>query len=147
MADGSDSKEKQLTIDLRRTDNLDVRAFQHVLQRSGLGERRPVNDVARLARMLANSNLVVIAEDASTGGVVGVARSVTDFAYCCYLSDLAVDKAYQGQGIGSRLIAKTRELAGPESMCLLLSAPGAVAFYKAIGMPQADNAFLYRSER
>lgn len=95
--------------------------------------------------MLVGSNLVIVACDGGT--VVGVARSVTDFAYCCYLSDLAVDCAYQGRGIGRRLIEETRRAAGPEAMCLLLSAPGAVGFYEAIQMPSQPRAFMFPRER
>jgi GNAT superfamily N-acetyltransferase len=136
-----------MAIEIHRVDTLTVAEFQTLLRASGLGERRPVDDAPRLDRMLRNSNLIVIATDTSADKIVGVARSVTDFAYCCYLSDLAVDKAYQGQGIGTRLIEKTREIVGPESMCLLLAAPDATGFYRAIGMPQPDNAFLYKRER
>jgi len=115
--------------------------FIDVLRRSGLDARRPVEDPARIARMLAGASLIVTAR---TGALlVGVARSVTDFSYCCYLSDLAVDRALQGRGIGRRLIEETRRAAGPDCACLLLSAPGAVGFYRAIGMPVAENAFLY----
>ncbi|MEE4417552.1 GNAT family N-acetyltransferase, partial [Klebsiella pneumoniae] len=80
------------------------------------------------ARMIANANLIVTARKAHQ--LVGVSRALTDFAYCCYLSDLAVDRQYQGHGIGKRLIAETRRFAGPESMCLLLSAPDSIGFYK-----------------
>ena len=132
-------------IDIRRVDEVNVADFQAVLRASGLAARRPVDNAERLARMLQNSNLIVIAAD--QGKIIGIARSVTDFSYCCYLSDLAVNKNYQGRGIGKRLIQKTREHAGPESMCLLLSAPDAMPFYKAIGMAQPDNAFLYPRER
>lgn len=97
--------------------------------------------------MLHNASLIIVARDAETGLLVGVARSVTDFSYCCYLSDLAVDKNYQGQGIGRQLIEATREAAGPESMCLLVSAPDAISFYETIGMPRTNNAFLYGRER
>lgn len=128
-------------FDLRAADFIDV------LHRSGLAERRPVEDADRIARMLANSNLIVTATDSAANKLIGVARSITDFAYCCYLSDLAVDRTYQGQGIGTALIEKTREVAGSESMCLLLSAPKAVGFYRAIGMEQPDNAFLYPRTR
>ena len=136
-----------MAIDVHQVGELTVAEFQSVLRSSGLGERRPVDDAARLARMLKNSNLLVVARDGAADKIVGIARAVTDFSYCCYLSDLAVDRAYQGQGVGTRLIEKTREIAGPEAMCLLLSAPGSIAFYKAIGMPQPDNAFLYKRER
>lgn len=128
-----------------REASIGVDEFIEVLQQSGLGERRPLADTDRMARMIANTNLIVTARAA--GKLIGVSRALTDFAYCCYLSDLAVDRAYQGHGVGKRLIAETRRLAGPESMCLLLSAPDSISFYKAIGMPQADNAFLYKRER
>jgi len=136
-----------LKIEISRVDNLSPSDFVDVLRRSGLAARRPVEDEGRVYRMLTNSNLIVVARDEETGQIVGVARSVTDFSYCCYLSDLAVDQAFQGQGIGKKLIEKTREAAGPEAMCLLLSSPDAMSFYKAIGMPQPDNAFLYKRER
>jgi GNAT superfamily N-acetyltransferase len=94
--------------------------------------------------MVAHANLFVTARDG--GKLVGVARSLTDFTYCCYLSDLAVDKDYQRQGIGRVLIEKTREAVG-DSMVLLLSAPQAMAYYPHIGMPKADNAFIFRRRR
>jgi GNAT superfamily N-acetyltransferase len=136
-----------MPIQYLRSADLGADDLNDVLRRSGQAERRPVDDPSRIRKMLENSNLVVVAKDADTGAIVGVARSVTDFSYCCYLSDLAVDKLYQGQGIGRRLIEETRRIVGPESMCLLLSAPDAMGFYKAIGMPRADNAFLYSRER
>ena len=95
--------------------------------------------------MIKNSNLIIVASDA--GRIAGVSRAITDFAYCCYLSDLAVDKDYQGRGIGKRLVDETRALAGGESMCLLLSSPEGTGFYEAIGMLRADNAFLYQRDR
>jgi GNAT superfamily N-acetyltransferase len=138
---------KNVGIEYRKVDRLDTDTFIDVLCKSGLAEGRPVGDRDRIARMLQNATLIIVAVDTSTQGVVGVARSITDYAYCCYLSDLAVDKAYQGQWIGKRLIDETRIAAGPESICLLLSAPDALPFYKHIGMPQADNAFFYKRER
>ncbi len=125
--------------------DLDCDAFRALLVDSGLGLRRPVDDADRIARMLARSDLVVTAR--VDGVLAGVARSITDFAYSCYLADLAVAHAFKGQGIGRGLIAETRRLAGPESMCLLLSAPDAEAFYDHIGMPRAGNAFLFPRER
>jgi GNAT superfamily N-acetyltransferase len=128
-------------IEYRKVDALDADSFIGVLVRSGLAERRPASDRARIARMLAGSNLIVVAHDGDT--LVGVARSITDYAYCCYLSDLAVDRAYQGRGIGKRLIAETREAAGPETMCLLVSAPDSIGFYDAIQMPRQTRAFMF----
>jgi GNAT superfamily N-acetyltransferase len=128
-------------IEYRKVDALDADSFIGVLVRSGLAERRPASDRARIARMLAGSNLIMVAHDGDT--LVGVARSITDYAYCCYLSDLAVDRAYQGRGIGKRLIAETREAAGPETMCLLVSAPDSIGFYDAIQMPRQTRAFMF----
>lgn len=119
--------------------------FVDVLERSGLAARRPVGEPERIQRMLRHANLIVTARDA--GRLIGVARSLADFAFCCYLSDLAVDRAWQGRGVGRALIDKTRAAAGPDSMVLLLSAPGAMTYYPHIGMPKADNAFLYPRPR
>jgi ribosomal protein S18 acetylase RimI-like enzyme len=132
-------------ISYARESSISVDEFIEVLRRSGLGERRPISDRDRIRRMIENSNLIVSARCGEK--LVGVSRALSDFSYCCYLSDLAVDQEYQGQGIGKRLIEETRLIAGPESMCLLLSAPNSMDFYKAIGMPQPDNAFLFRRER
>ena len=138
-------KIRSLAIDYERSDDLDPDTFIRVLESSGLAERRPADDRDRIARMLTGSNLIIVARDGGT--VVGVARSVTDFAYCCYLSDLAVDRAYQGRGIGRQLIEETRRAAGPEAMCLLLSAPNAVSFYETIDMPSQARAFMFPRER
>jgi GNAT superfamily N-acetyltransferase len=134
-----------VTIIYEKAESLDPETFIAVLSGSGLAARRPAQDRDRIARMLAGSDLVIVARDGNT--VVGVARSITDFAYCCYLSDLAVDHAYQGRGIGRRLIEETRRAAGPETMCLLLSAPDAENFYEAIEMPRQSRAFMFPRER
>ncbi len=135
-----------MQIEYQHVASLAAEDFLGLLYRSGLAERRPVDDRARIARMLANSNLIIVARDRENGALVGVARSVTDFSFCCYLSDLAVDRAYQCLGIGKRLIEETRAAAGPGAMCLLLSAPDAMGFYKAIGMDHPNNAFMYHRQ-
>ncbi|TCS63164.1 GNAT family N-acetyltransferase [Varunaivibrio sulfuroxidans] len=114
--------------------------FLAVLDGSGLAERRPVGDLERIAKMLKHADLIVTARD-EAGGIVGVARSVTDFSFCCYLSDLAVDKAFQGQGIGARLIKRTRAEAGRETTLVLLSAPQAMTYYPKVGLDVFDNCF------
>jgi GNAT superfamily N-acetyltransferase len=134
-----------MSIIYRKVTSLDAEAFISILTRSGLAERRPAGDRDRIARMLAGSNLIVVAHDGEQ--LVGVARSITDYAYCCYLSDLAVDESYQGRGIGKRLIDETRRAAGPETMCLLVSAPDSIGFYDAIQMPRQPRAFMFSRER
>lgn len=109
------------------------------------GLNRPTGDVRRIAKMYANSNLVVTAWDGDL--LVGIARSLTDFCYACYLSDLAVRLEYQKQGIGKELIALTRETINPESMLLLLSASTAMEYYPKIGMDKLDNAFMIKREK
>lgn len=128
-----------MTVEYTVETNMDAREFVDVLRRSGLAERRPVNQSDRIRRMVENANLIVCARDGRH--LVGVARSITDYAYCCYLSDLAVDRAYQRRGVGRELIRITHETAGEECTLLLLSAPAAMGYYAKLGMRRADNAW------
>ena len=89
-----------------------VDQFIDVLNRSTLGERRPVNDRGRIEKMLKHGNILVTAWDGDL--LVGVSRALTDFSFCCYLSDLAVDEAYQKQGIGKELVYRTHAVAGEQ---------------------------------
>ncbi|HTN06469.1 GNAT family N-acetyltransferase [Agriterribacter sp.] len=125
-------------ISYRVENNLSPDEFTGVLQRSTLGERRPVNDPARIAAMLAHGNLILTARD--NGNIVGVARSLTDFSFCTYLSDLAVDRDYQHKGIGKELIRRT-QLAAPEAKLILLAAPAAINYYPHIGMKRHEHCF------
>jgi GNAT superfamily N-acetyltransferase len=113
--------------------------FIDVLTRSTLAERRPVKESARIEKMLANADIIVTARDA--GRIIGVSRCVSDFAFCCYCSDLAVDKAYQGRGVGKRLLDESANAAGDYAHFILLAAPGAVSYYEHIGMRRLDIAF------
>lgn len=119
--------------------DLDAEAFRGILVASGLAPRRPAEDLERLGRMLRASDLIVTAR--RDGRLVGVARTLTDFAFCAYLCDLAVARGGQGRGIGRRLIAETRAAAGPETSLLLTAAPGIEGYYDAIGMKRAPHAF------
>ena len=91
---------KNMDIDFKVNSPLSSEQFIGLLVGSTLGERRPVHDLACIQGMLANSNLVVSAWQGDQ--LVGIARSVTDFHYACYLSDLAVHENYQKLGIGKR---------------------------------------------
>lgn len=112
--------------------DLSAEAFRQILMTSGLATRRPVDDLARLGAMLRHAQIIVTARDGEK--LVGISRAITDYAYCCYLSDLAVDATYQKQGIGKRLIAETRRAAGSHTGLFLISAPAAEAYYPKIGM-------------
>jgi GNAT superfamily N-acetyltransferase len=118
---------------------LNADEFIDVLVRSTLAQRRPVDDLERIQNMLQNANLIVTAR--LDGRLIGVARSLTDFAFCTYLSDLAVDEAYQKMGIGVRLIAQTKRCS-PRAKLILLAAPAAVNYYPKTGMKQFINCFL-----
>lgn len=119
--------------------NLSVAEFKSLLIASTLGERRPVAEEDRLAEMLTHGNLIITARD--DGKLIGVSRALTDFAWCTYLSDLAVDVAYQRQGIGKELIRQTK-LAAPQAKLILLAAPAAVDYYPKIGMQSFAHCFL-----
>jgi predicted N-acetyltransferase YhbS len=120
-----------VTIEYHVNRRISSEAFVDVLRRSTLGERRPIDDEACIAGMLANADLTVSAWDGPE--LVGVARSVTDFHYACYLSDLAVDTRHQGAGIGRELVRLTRRELGPRCTLRLISAPGAMDYYPKIG--------------
>jgi predicted N-acetyltransferase YhbS len=115
--------------------------FIDVLTRSTLAERRPVANARIVARMLANADLVLTGRT-RTGLLIGISRAITDFSYCTYLSDLAVDVAHQRRGIGRELIRRTHEAAGPHTALILLSAPKAATYYSHIGMRRHDSGWV-----
>ncbi|MDR2205997.1 MAG: GNAT family N-acetyltransferase [Flavobacteriaceae bacterium] len=104
------------------------------------GLPRPTNDKERIKKMFANSNLIVTAW--SNDLLIGVSRALTDFSYCCYLSDLAVRKEYQTKGIGKKLIELTKEKVGNQSMILLLSVPTAMEYYPKVGFKKQESSFI-----
>jgi GNAT superfamily N-acetyltransferase len=116
--------------------------FIDVLKRSTLAERRPVDDRDRIEKMLQHGNIIITAWKGDL--LIGVSRALTDFSFCCYLSDLAVDKTFQKQGIGKELIRLTHEVAGKNATLILLAAPKAVEYYPKIGMEQFKDCFIIR---
>ncbi|MCY7294941.1 GNAT family N-acetyltransferase [Alteromonas sp. a30] len=119
--------------------------FIALLNESTLGERRPVSDAECMKGMVENSNLIVTAWN--NGKLVGVARSLTDFHYACYLSDLAVSKHYQKQGIGKRLQQLTQEQLGPKCKLILLSAPAANNYYPSIGYTNNPRCWVLERDK
>ena len=128
----------ELNYDDART--ITAEQFVDVLRRSTLAERRPVGDRARIETMLARADLLCTAWAGDL--LIGVARSVTDFAYCCYLSDLAVDAAWQGRGVGTELIRRTQARLHPAAKVILLSAPAATTYYPKIGFEPHPSAWV-----
>jgi ribosomal protein S18 acetylase RimI-like enzyme len=124
---------------------IDGDEFVDLLKRSTLAERRPIDDPNCIGAMLKHADLLCTAWDG--GKLVGVARSVTDFEYCCYLSDLAVDVAYQNQGIGRELIRLTRSRLGKRATIILLSAPKAEAYYPRIGFDAHRSAWVLHADK
>jgi predicted N-acetyltransferase YhbS len=118
--------------------------FVDLLKRSTLAERRPIDDPNCIRAMLHHANLLCTAWDGNR--LVGVARSVTDFEYCCYLSDLAVDEDYQKAGIGRELIRLTRSRLGNKAKIILLAAPAAEAYYPKIGFAAHKSAWVLGAE-
>jgi len=130
-------------ITYRLGNDLDLDSVIELYRASTLGERRPVDDRERMAAMLRHANLVLTAWEGEL--IVGLARSLSDFAFCTYLSDLAVRVSHQRQGIGRELIRLTREAAG-QATTILLAAPKAVDYYPRLGFQPHPSAWTLRRD-
>ena len=106
------------------------------------GLNRPTTNYRRISQMYVNSNLIVTAWDEDK--LVGISRSLTDFSYCCYLSDLAVREGHKCRGIGRRMIEITKEVVGGQTMLLLLAAPSAMEYYPKVGLEKVENGFIIK---
>jgi GNAT superfamily N-acetyltransferase len=126
-------------IDRAHGAELDIDEVRGVYRSSGLGERRPIADDQRFGAMIKNANLIVLCR--VDGQLVGIARSLSDFSYVTYLSDIAVAREYQRSGIGRALIEATRQEA-PQAKIVLLSAPMAADYYPHIGFSRHDSAWV-----
>jgi GNAT superfamily N-acetyltransferase len=114
--------------------------FIDLLERSTLAERRPVDEPETIEGMLKNADIIVTAR--SGGRLIGVSRAITDFSFCTYLSDLAVDERFQRQGIGKELIRRTHDAAGLTTTLILLAAPKARTYYPRVGMASHDSCWI-----
>ncbi|MEU5901940.1 MULTISPECIES: GNAT family N-acetyltransferase [Streptomyces] len=125
--------------------DLDLDEVLAVYHASGLGERRPVADRERMAAMVREANLVVVAREAD-GTLIGIARSISDFSYVTYLSDIAVVGDHQRSGVGLALMEETRRQA-PDAKVVLLSAPAATGYYPRVGFTRHDSAWVLNPDR
>lgn len=129
-----------MNVDYQTEPDLSPAEFVDVLKRSTLAQRRPVGEAETIRGMLRHADVILTAR--VDGKLVGVARSITDFSYCTYLADLAVDADYQRQGIGRELVQRTHELAGLHTTLILLAAPKAASYYPHIGMTRHDSCWI-----
>ena len=106
---------------------------------------RPTDDYARIEKMYANSNLIISAWDGEE--LIGIARSLTDFCFAYYLSDLAVRQAYQKEGVGRSLIELTQKEIGEQTALILLSAPAAMGYYPKVGFEPIENGFIIKRKK
>lgn len=128
-------------IDYRDDAHPTLEQARELYRASTLAERRPVDDDARFAAMLANANLVITAWEGER--LLGIARASSDFSYATYLSDLAVRASHQRSGIGRELIRRTQACA-PLASLVLLAAPAAEHYYPRIGFRHHPQAWLLR---
>lgn len=130
------------SIEYRSDASLTVEQAIDLYRRSTLGERRPVHRTDIFAGMLGNADITITAWDGEK--LVGIARTLTDYTYVAYLADLAVDVAYQRQGIGKRLVEETKHKLGPECMVVLLAAPKANDYYAKLGFEHNPRAWMLK---
>ena len=129
-----------MTIEYKVNEPISTDQFIELLANSTLGERRPIHDRDCMEGMIANANLTVTAWD--LGKLVGISRSVTDFHYACYLSDLAVAKTHQKKGIGKQLQIITQSKLGPHCKLILIAAPAANEYYQHIGFSNNERCWI-----
>ena len=135
---------KAMNIEYRDNAAIPVEQAIDLYNRSTLGERRPVHRPDIFANMLKHADLTLSAWEGTR--LVGIARTLTDYAYVAYLSDLAVDAAYQKQGIGRRLVEETRRRLWPECMIVLLAAPQANDYYAKLGFEPNPRGWVLRGD-
>lgn len=134
-----------MSIEYKINTPVSVDQFIELLRDSTLGERRPINDRQCMQGMINNSNLLVTAWNEKK--LIGIARSMTDFHYACYLSDLAVSKKYQKNGIGKKLQVITQEQLGPRCKLILVAAPTANSYYEHIGFVNNERCWILEREQ
>ena len=130
-------------IHYQKNERITADQLAEVFKASGI--RRPVGDKPRLEKMLNHADILVTAWDGDT--LVGVARALTDYSYCCYLSDLAVDQAYQHKGIGKQLINEVEREIGEEAALILLASPSAMDYYPKVGFNRIENGYIIPRKR
>ena len=115
------------------------------LKRTDLGSQYPKERFeSRIEKLVKNVSISLTARN-EEGVLVGALFGLTDFAYWLYVTDLGVDRAYEGQGIGRRLMKTAHEKAGGEKdiAVYLIANENAVGFYEKLGMEKSDDVMQY----
>ena len=131
-----------MNIEYKINPLISVSEFIDILKRSTLSERRPVDDIKTIKGMIENADIIITAVIESK--IAGIARAVSDFHYCCYLSELAVDKDYQHRGIGKNLISELKKQLHKNCKIILLAAPNASEYYPKIGFTKQESAWILK---
>ena len=135
-------EKEKITISEER---ISAEEYIDFLKRSDLGSQYPKERFAeRIPRLVNNVSISLVARNGD-GLAVGVLFGLTDFCYWLYVTDLGVDRAYERQGIATRLMKTAHELAGGEKdiAVYLIANEDAVPFYEKIGMKRADDVMQY----
>ena len=128
-----------------RSERLTAEEYIDFLKRTDLGSQYPEERFAeRIPRLLHNASISLVARNKELR-VIGVLLGLTDFAYWLFVTDLGVDRDYERQGIGSRLMKQAHEMAGGETdiAVYLIANEQAVSFYEKLGMKKADDVMTY----
>ncbi|WP_154992572.1 GNAT family N-acetyltransferase [Priestia megaterium] len=126
-----------MVIEYKVNASISAKEVANVFKSSGI--KRPVNELGRIERMIKNSDINLTAWDNQQ--LVGIARAITDYSYCCYLSDLAIHKDYQNKGIGKELVQRLQDILGEEVALILLASSVAMDYYSHIRFEKSENAF------
>ena len=129
-----------MNIECKINEPITSEQFVELLVKSSLADRRPIHNSECMEGVVKNSNLVVSAWHDHE--LIGIARSVTDFHYACYLSDLAVDQKYQKNGVGKILLSLTQEQLNEECKLILVAAPDANSYYEHLGFENNPRCWV-----
>ena len=128
-----------------RSEKLTPEEYTDFLKRTDLGSQYPKERFdERIPRLLENATISLVARN-DKNRIVGVLLGLTDFAYWLYITDLGVDRNYERQGIGRRLMKQAHEMAGGEKdiAVYLIANEHAIPFYEKLGMEKADGVMQY----
>lgn len=134
--------QEEITI---KEERLTAEEYIDFLKRTDLGMQYPKERFAeRIGKLVKTVSISLVARN-EAGMITGVLFGLTDFAYWLYITDLGVDRDYEGQGIGSKLVRKAHELAGGEKdiAIYLIANEDAIPFYEKLGMKRADDVMSY----